>query len=253
MWYSIKSIKKPETLTEAVSLQNDGQVYFSGGSYLLAVKDPNMHTIIDINNLVGDGVTAGMDGVHIDAGATLQTFLDTVESLNPECRLIKGIKFSCPSKQIRNQRTFGGEVGEGRPNSEIMVFLHAVNAKLTIYRDEEKCVQIRDWDGSGIITKISYFPNQIDGIELERFSVLDSAPAIAIVCGIKRKNNYEFSIGGTANDIQTFKVNVSDWSKESGENMAKKAVNKFRADSFGSLDYKEKLITVAIKRVGDTL
>ncbi len=253
MWYSIKTVHKPDSLAKAYLQQTNEHVLFGGGSYLVADKDPNIHTIIDINDLVGDGVTASMDGVHIDAGSTLQTFLDTVESIHSECRLLKSIKYSCPSKQIRNQRTFGGEVGKGRPNSEIMVFLHAVNAKLTIYRDEEKCVQIRDWDGSGIITKISYVPNQIDGIELERFSVLDSAPAIAIVCGIKRKNNYEFSIGGTANDIQTFKVNVSDWSKESEENMAKKAVNKFRADSFGSLDYKEKLITVAIKRVGDTL
>ena len=253
MWYSIEKIIKPSSLNEAYLLQSETHVLFAGGSYLVADKDPNIHTIIDINNLVGNGVTAGIDGVHIDAGATLQTFLDTVESIHSECRLLKSIKFSCPSKQIRNQRTFGGEVGKGRFNSEVMVFLHAVDAELTIITETEETISIRDWDGSGIITKISYFPNQISGIELERFSVLESAPAVVIAGGVKRNDQFEFSIGGTANDIQIFKVNVSDWSKESGENMAKKAVNKFRADSFGSLDYKEKLITVAIKRVGDTL
>jgi len=253
MWYSINKIIKPDSLKEAYSLQNKTRVLFSGGSYLVAEKNPSIQSLIDINDLVGHGVTASMEGIHIDAGATLQTFLDTVESINSECRLLKGIKYSCPSKQIRNQRTFGGEIGKGRPNSEIMVFLHAVNAELTVIMETEKTVSIRDWDGDGIIIKISYFPNQIDGIELERFSVLDSAPAVVIVGAIKSGDHYEFSIGGTSGKIQTFSCRIEEWSENKNLTWAKDAVNAFVANHFGSLEYKEKLIATALQRVGETL
>ncbi len=253
MWYSIENIIKPNSLNEAYVLQSETHELFSGGSYLVADKNPSTQSLIDINDLVGDGVTASMEGVHIDAGATLQTFLDAVKSINADCRLLKSIKYSCPSKQIRNQRSFGGEVGKGRPNSEIMIFLHAVNAELTIYTDEEKGVQIRDWDGSGIITKISYFPNQIDGIELERFSVLESAPAIVIVGGVKRNGQLEISIGGTANKIQSFTCPKEDWSPEKSREFASLAVAEFSADHLGSIDYKENVIETAINRVGVAL
>ena len=254
MWYSIKTVEKPSTLKEAVvSLKNIDTTLFSGGSYLVADKNPNIQSLIDINDLVGDGVIASIDGVHIDAGATLQTFLDIVYSINPECRLLKGIKLSCPSKQIRNQRTFGGEIGKGRSNSEVMVFLHAVNADLTVFTDTERSVSIRDWDGSGIVTKISYFPKRISGIELERFSLIESAPAIVIVSGVKRKNQFEFSVGGTTNKIQSFTCLIEDWSAEISKEFAGNAVKEFSADHLGSLDYKENLIATAVNRVGDAL
>jgi CO/xanthine dehydrogenase FAD-binding subunit len=254
MWYSIKSIVRPETFQEAFSLQQqDGTTLFAGGSYLLSEKNPSIHTLIDINGLLNDTVSVEHERVRINAGATLQTFIESVKPINPDCRLINGAKASCPSKHIRNQRTFGGEVGQARPNSDALVFLHAVDAEITVYTDLELKISIRDWDGNGIIKQIAYYPNQIDGIELQRFSVLESAPAVVIVGGIMRNGQLEFSIGGTANTIQTFKVMTDNWKEDSISEIAKNAVRQFIPDHFGSLNYKESLIATAVKRVGGAL
>lgn len=132
-------------------------------------------------------------------------------------------------------------------------FLHAVNAELTVFKDAEIKTSIRDWDGHGIITQISYFPNHISSIELERFSVLESAPAVVIVSGIKRDNRYEFSIGGTSKIIETINCDINDWSNEKADDIANQAVQSFVGDHFGSLLYKEKLIAAGLKRVGEKL
>lgn len=254
MWYSIKSIVTPENLADAFSLQQDEKIsLFAGGSYLLAEKNQSIQTLIDINSLISDTIIASHESVVINGGATLQSFLDTVQPINPDCRLLDGVKASCPSKNIRNQRTFGGEVGRNRPNSDALVFLHAVDAILTIYTDSERLIPIRKWDGVGIVTTIAYYPNKIDSIELQRFSVLESAPAIVIVGGIKRNGKCEFSIGGHANTIQTFNVMMNNWNKNSILKIAKKAVRQFIPDHFGSLNYKESLIATAVKRVGNAL
>ncbi|HDY75513.1 MAG TPA: hypothetical protein ENH49_03210 [Candidatus Marinimicrobia bacterium] len=254
MWYSIKSIITPKNLEEAFSLQQqNGATLFAGGSYLLAEKNPSIRTLIDINTLIDNSVTTNHEVVTIQAGATLQTFIESVKPINPDCRLINGAKASCPSKHIRNQRTFGGEAGQARPNSDALVFLHAVDAEITVYTDFELKISIRDWDGNGIVTRITYYPNQIDSIELQRFSVIESAPAVVIVGGIKRNGQLEFSVGGTANTIQTFKVMTDNWKENSISEIAKNAVRQFIPDHFGSLNYKESLIATAVKRVGGTL
>jgi len=180
--------------------------YFPVGAIWLRKRIPSIHTLIDINQLINQSVTADYNAVIIEAGATLQEFLDCVTIVNPDCRLLNGVIGSCPSKNIRNQRTFGGEVGRQRPNSDIMVFLHAVDAEFTVYTGSENTLSIRDWNGDGIIIRISYYPSQIESIELQRYSVLPSAPAIALVGGIRKNGNLEFSIGGTAHKIQTFVI-----------------------------------------------
>ncbi|MCH7612742.1 MAG: FAD binding domain-containing protein [Candidatus Marinimicrobia bacterium] len=254
MWYSIKSIQTPQTLDEAfLQQQQEGSALFSGGSYLVAEKNPSIRTLIDINGLVDNFVNADDKAVTIQAGATLQSFMDTVKPINPNCRLFDGARASCPSKNIRNQRTFGGEVGQNRPNSDALVFLHAVDADLTIYTGSERTISIREWDGNGIVTQIAYYPNKIESIELQRFSVLQSAPAIVIVGGIRRSGQLEFAIGGTAHKIQTFNVMMNNWNKNSISEIAKNAVRQFIPDHFGSLAYKESLIATAVKRLGDAL
>lgn len=254
MWYSIESIITPENLGEAFSLQQNEEVsMFSGGSYLVAEKNPDIRTLIDINSLLEKSVEADNKAVRIQAGATLQSFIDSVKPINPDCRLLDGAAASCPSKNIRNQRTFGGEVGQNRPNSDALVFLHAVDAELAVYRDSESAISIRKWDGNGIVTRITYYPNQIDGIELQRFSVLPSAPAIVIVGGIKRSGQFEISIGGTAKTIQTFKIRFDDRTDNSTADIANEAVSRFFPDHFGSLAFKESLIATAVKRVVNAL
>lgn len=250
MWYSIESVVKPESLREAYSLQKEEAVLFSGGSFLTAEKNPAVKTLIDINELMEDSVHADYDGVQIATGATLQTFIDTVTPMDPDSRLLDGVRASCPSKNIRNQRTFGGEVGQNRPNSDALVFLHAVNAELTVVTKDQSTMSIRDWDGDGIVTEIAYYPNQIDSIELLRFSVIPSAQAVVIVGAARRSDSLEFAIGGTTDRIQNFSVSAKGWNDQAAVNIADDAIAHFKADHFGSLDYKRSLIITALRRGG---
>ncbi len=250
MWHSIESVVKPESLKEAYSLQKEDAVLFSGGSYLVAEKDPAVKALIDINGLIDDSVKIDDLSVCISAGATLQAFIDTLTPIDSGNHLSNGIRASCPSKNIRYQRTFGGEVGQNRPQSDALVFLHAVNTELTVVTKDQSTLSIRDWDGDGIVTEIAYYPNQMDGIELLRFSVIPSAPAVVIVGVVRRGNLLEFAIGGTADRIQNFSLATKDWNDQAAVNIADDALTHFKADHFGSLDYKRSLIITALRRGG---
>ena len=254
MWNSIKSVIKPKTLTEAYSLI-DGKhiVLFGGGSYLVSEKDKTIHTLVDINDLVKNSIKADVEGVIIEGGATLQAFMDTVTAVNPDCRLIDGCRYSCSSKNIRNQRTFGGEVGKGRCDSDILVFLNAVNADIRLVADSVKQVSIRKWDGRGIVTKIEYIPKNIEGVELVRAARIPSAPSFVSVCAIKKKGYFDISIGGKCSEIQTFSVPAEKWNNTEIKTISSKAVRCFSDDQYGSLDYKQILIETLINRAGGSL
>ena len=254
MWNSINSVVKPKTLTEAYSLV-DGKhvVLFGGGSYLVSEKDETIHTLVDINSLVNNTIKADVEGVIIGGGATLQAFINTVTTVNPDCRLIDGCRYACPSKNIRNQRTFGGELGKGRCDSDILVFLNAVNADITVVAESKKTESIRNWDGRGIVTQIEYIPNNIEGVELMRSARIPSAPSVVSVCAIKKKDYFDISIGGKCSEIQTFSVPAEKWNNTEIKTISSKVVRCFSDDQYGSLDYKHILIETLINRSGSTL
>lgn len=251
MWYSIKTIIKPKTLAEAYQLnQEPGTVILGGGTYLNAERNSDIDTLVDINELIGNKVTADYQGVFIDGRAALQSFLDTVTPINPDCKLLNAVRYATPSKNIRHQRTFGGELGQNRQNSDILVFIHAVNAELTIFDENEQTVLIRDWNGNGIVKKISYYPENIHNIEFTRYAVIPSAPSIISAASVRLKDNITFTIGGKCRTIQSFTIKGNKVSLEDIQTISKECVKEFADDQYGSLDYKKTLIETVLKRTG---
>lgn len=254
MWYSIKEIIRPASWKDAWELKKDPKkAYLSGGSYLVAGQNSEIDALIDLNGLLDHTVSVGQEEVCIGAGVTLQTFIDTARKIQQDNLLIDASRESCPSKNIRNQRTLGGEIGQNRANSEVLVFLHSVNAKLTIMTNREESVSIRDWDGQGIVTEIRYFPDQMEGIYLRRYALIPSAPAIVIVGANKTNGQLEFSIGGAAKRIQNFFAPSDKWNDQIAATLAVTAVKQFSGDHLGSVEYKCSLITTALKRAGGAL
>lgn len=254
MWYSLKTVLQPTTWEEAWKARSSPQcTFFAGGSYLVVERNPEITTLIDLNKLLNGTIDATYEKVHIGAGATLQDFVEVVHQVQPQCRLITAAMASCPSKNIRQQRTFGGEVARGRPDSEVLVFLHAVNAKLTVVTDGEKTVSLREWDGEGIVKDMAYYPQRLDGIELERYAVIPSAPAMLIVAGVRRKDRFEFAVGGRVNRIAVYSAPVDRWGTEQAASLAEEAVRQFSSDHLGTRDYKRVLLQVALQRVGAAL
>lgn len=219
---------------------------------MLADKPEEIETLIDLHELLKSKISIQEDILHLGAAAELQLIMDRLKRELPEYPLIKAIQNSCPSINIRNQRTIGGEIGQNRPGSDVLVFLHAVKARLTVFKEDENSVSIRDWDGKGIITEIS-FPVKFKSLNYQRYAVIPSAPAIVVITGVNSGNNFEFAVGGTTELIQNFRVPAAKWSNEAALSLARAAGANFKEDHLGSAEYKISLLETAFKRTGEVL
>lgn len=249
MWASIENIVVPVSLEEAYTLIVPGRkVLFSGGTYLVAEKASQVDTLIDIRHLLDGDISEADSILHIGAAATLQDIMGAVES-GKVGELARCARWSCPSKNIRNQRTIGGEVGRRRVDSELVAGLYALNATLHTVADSTGMVPIRDWDGDGIVTGIDIPMADIGDIVVQRFALLPSAPAFAIVIGMQRAQRLDIAIGGRARQLSTWTIPPAEYSDEKIAEIASAAAEQFESDQYGSAAYKEAVIQAGLRRV----
>ncbi|MBC8375337.1 MAG: FAD binding domain-containing protein [FCB group bacterium] len=240
MWSSIEQILKPDTLSEAcVLLKESGSALFAGGTYLVSQKDANVHTLLDINHLLNDQIEMNGEEIHIDAGCTLQEIVNFGDE-----RLNGVILSACPSKNIRNQRTIGGEVARSRLDSDMLVFLFAAGTKLLLSHSEA-LIELSTWDGNGIIVKIIIPPHEV---KLERVALLDSAPAYVIV-GLNELNDpTAICVGGKISKIMFFQTRP-----EPAEADVQKFMDvveaSFSNDHLGTQAYKRHLVSVLLQEM----
>jgi CO/xanthine dehydrogenase FAD-binding subunit len=242
----------PNSFESAYQLScKQNHVLFSGGTYILTENKLSQLILVDINKLLNSTTEKTLAQTKIGARTTLQEIIDFERIANPESKLIQSIKYSCPSKNLRNQRTIGGEVARNISNSEILAFLHAVNAQLTIVTDKHNQISIRKWDGVGIVKEIIFSNERANTVAIQRYSVIPSAPAIVIVAGTGNKESIEIAIGGKIDSILNFSLQQTDI--DSIVTIANVASASFKADDYGTQAYKKSLITTAIKRIKETL
>ncbi len=244
MWSSIEQIIKPESFTEALALQAEaGAVLFAGGSYLVGSRDKNIHTLLDINHLLTDEILKLNDGIHIGATCTLQQLLGS----SSDTTLATAISSSCPSKNIRNQRTLGGEIAKARPNSDLLIYLYAAGAKLQI-NGEGEFVHIAKWDNAGIISKILIPDNNT---KLERVAVLDSAFAFVIVAVNQTTEFITAAVGGNPERVLTCKTSLPP-KEEEVRRFMDKVESVFIDDHLGSSAYKRQLVSNLLSEMAVT-
>jgi len=234
MWSSIKQIIKPERFSEALVLgQESGAAFFSGGTYLMATQTKTIHTLLDLNHLLSDQIEKRDKNLIVGAGSSLQKLLDSDSEM-----LSAAIIASCPSKNIRNQRTLGGEIAQGRPDSDLLVYLHAAEANLQL-NDAETWVPLSEWDGAGIISTVLI---PATDTKMERVSVLDSAPAFVIVGLHQTMEFITLAIGGKASKILYVKTPIAP--EEAKIRAFMETVESlFTQDHFGSPAYKRQLVS----------
>ncbi len=240
MWSSIEQIIKPDTLVEAsVLLKESGSVIFAGGTYLVSQKDAEIHTLLDINHLLNNQIKIQGEELHIDAGCTLQEIV----SFNDQ-QLNSAILSACPSKNIRNQRTIGGEIARSRTDSDLLVFLYASKTKL-ILSGSDSLVELSDWNGEGIIEKLVIPPHDV---KLERVALLDSAPAYVIVGFTELHDSNTICVGGKTSKILFFQTK-----SEPDEVAVRKFMDEveasFTQDHLGTPAYKRQLVSSLIQEM----
>lgn len=240
MWSSISDIQFPNTLPEAVELLRlEDSVLIAGGTYLAAERDAKITTLIDINPLLLDDTILADNGIlRIGAGTTLQKLVELFDTTGHP--YLAGAQISCPSKNIRNQRTIGGEWIRHRADSELVVMLEALDIRT-------------EWEQEIILTGIEIDSEAFDTTALERFALLPSAPAFAIVAGVRRGDRVRIAIGGSARQIYTTTVDVDELQSDNTAAIAAIAGKHFCDDHVGSRRYKQSVIATGLQRVGEQL
>ncbi|MFH1852473.1 MAG: FAD binding domain-containing protein [Candidatus Neomarinimicrobiota bacterium] len=240
MWSSLKTIHVPISLAAAAELAvKRGHAVFAGGSYLAAERDPAVTTLVDINHLITRKIKVTKGQIRCGAGVSLQQLIDQLETAD-DLKLATAARWSCASKNIRNQRTIGGEISRSRTDSELVVLLQALAVRL-------------DRAGDRIITELIIEHNDVGAVALERFALLPSAPAFVIVAAVRRKHNYDIAVGGSATTITTAAVVKSDFTDDWIDSFARAVAGKFRADEVGSRKYKQSVVATGLRRARGVL
>ncbi len=240
MWSSITNIQYPETLAEAGDLaDHENAAIFSGGTYLAAERNSSIHTLVDINKLVAKNIKNSHGQLYCGAGVTLQDLIDYF-SKDDKHHLAAAARWSCASKNIRNQRTIGGEIAKGRFNSEIVVAITALNAQLEMKEHH-------------IITGLNIDLAGVSATHLERFALLPSAPAFVIVAGVKRGEEIRIAIGGQARQLTMQNILEKEFNSQWIDNLSVVAADNFDDDHVGTRTYKQAVIRTGLQRVQEAL
>ena len=246
MWSSIKNVDIPKTFSEAIEYQSKSKgVLFGGGTYLVAEKSVNINNLVDINSIIDSSIENTDDTIVIGAGSSLQNIIDSLTDFKS---LVESAKYSCFSKNIRNQRTLGGEIAQRRVQSELFTYLVAINPILEIRTPDKVNIHIREWDGKGIINKIMINKIDLESSGIARFATLPSAPAFLIVAVVRRALELDFVISGKAKKVYGHTIKLADFSKDILRKIISESVEYFEDDQYGSLEYKKSIIETGIKR-----
>ncbi len=196
MWTTLEKIYHPRKADAALRLlEQSGTRILGGGTYLLAERDPTIHALVDLSQILSDTVRREGGDLVCGAGATLTDLLEQKPE-NPFGRAVAG---SCPSPQIRNQRTLGGEIARNRPDSDLLVLLHVVDTRIQLLQG--KTVTLGEWDGSGVIESVLIPNSMLDRAGLVHLSLLPSAPAYLLLAVIPTPEGLQIALGGQMSRI----------------------------------------------------
>ena len=236
MWSSIKKIIIPASFEEAINKKTNSAAFYGGGTYLVSNKDKKIDTLIDINSLINKSIKADENSLTIGSGVAVQEIVNDQEMFN---KLSIAAKYSNFSKNIRNQRTIGGEIAQKNIRSDLFTFLVALNPLLEIRNPAKKMIKLREWNGNGIIDKIIINRTDLNSSGFERFSLLDSAPAFVMVAVVRKALELDFAISGKADKIYGHTMQLSEFSKNNIRSIIDNSAKHFNNDQYGSVEYKD--------------
>jgi len=252
MWTTIKNFHSPATPVDAwQAAREEGSTLIAGGTYLVADRPPGLHTLVNIRSLLPAEIAGDDNVVELGAGVTLQQLAaDDTSRLGG---LAKVAEQSCASVNIRSQRTLGGEVAHGRTDSDLMVLLHALKARLTLMAPEPVEVALEDWDNQGLIGAMRIERGGLTNMATERFALLPSARPFVVVAGARYGDRLHLAAGGSADRISRAELGVAGLEKAQLVTISQALAEPFKDDHYGSREYKQALIETAVGRIRERL
>ncbi len=243
-WVAIDQFLRPDSLAEAVALwQESGTDYISGGSRLAANRPEGVTSLISIRQLIHGEIELGDESAIIPAGSSIQELIDSLNGTAGQS-LADCAQASCSSRNLRNQRTLGGELADGSFDSDLKVAFSALNPVLRVFEEQSEDVAYSDWNGYGIIERIQIPMAQLASLKTERFSLLPVSPAFLIVVSCDIEGKKWVAVGGAMDQVVvgTIESDLSEFNDTVSAG--------FRDDHFGSPEYKQQMLQVAFKRLG---
>ncbi|MCF7798103.1 MAG: FAD binding domain-containing protein [Lentisphaeria bacterium] len=253
MWSSIETVYHPKSLTEAWEMsRTTGAVLIGGGTYLAAERDSEIIRLIPLKAHLQGEITLARDAVTLGAGVDLQTM---VEYAWPEHfqALAEAARESCPSMNIRNQRTLGGELANSRFDSELVILLHALNPRLSVVQAQESTEYLVEWSGDGIIRDVMLEIAPEMRLKYLRFAPIPSALPFLGVAGFSAADGCRIVVGGNVDSLSVLEFDTKDFGAKQQELVLEHAEDTLLPDHFGGVSYKRKLLMTALTRLEDAL
>ncbi len=249
MWTGIKDFQNPATLAEAwQAARATGATYIAGGTYLVAEQPPDVGTLINIRPLLAAKIHGDDQALELGAGVTLQQLAAGGPDGLGELALAAG--YSCASQNIRNQRTLGGEVAHGRTDSDLLVLLYALKARLTLATPDNAEGSLDSRDDGDLIGAIKVEREALAKAVVERFALLPSARPFVVVAGACRGDQLSLAAGGSTGRITSAQLAIDRLDTKAVAAVAEALAEPFNADQYGSREYKQAMIETAIRRIG---
>lgn len=242
-WAAIERVERPGTLAEAAGMLGGGAALLAGGSYLMAERPAGVTALVDVRPLLGTEISDRDGTLRLEAGATLQQVVDTL----PRSPLAEVARASTVSRNLRNQRTLGGEVARSRADSDLAVALAALNPLLELEGGNEERTALADWRGGAVVTALELDAGRVEGLKLQRFSLLPTAPAFLVVAAVAAEEGaVRIALGGRAERITTVDGPRGEELLVAVQSAADDTMND---DHTGSLAYKRELLRTALARM----
>lgn len=246
MWSSIEKIHHPNNLQEAFHLyRSPEKIYISGGSYLVSRRSKKVCELISLGNLLGTKIVVGENEIAMESGCTIQ---EVAKKFSKHI-LGQAAQNSCFSKNIRNQRTIGGEIAEKNLQSDFYVAMYALQAKLQVMKEQLESIPINHWTNAGIITELVLNAKKMENLKLFRYTILPSAAPFLIIAVVSEETGWNCVVAGKVEKIQEIFIAKEQQNSNTIRSISQQLVQAFSDDQYGSVVYKEHLIGLSLSNL----
>ncbi|HBC74230.1 MAG TPA: hypothetical protein DC017_05095 [Candidatus Wallbacteria bacterium] len=277
MLRKLENYHRPEKLDDALRLLDEcgaGARILAGGTAVMAGKNNEIKTLIDIKNTGLDKVSKRKNGVEAGAAVTIAGLLESPEIKKYCGGLVYEAAYHIASTPLRNMITLGGNITQVFPWSDLPAALLACGAELTVagpggvrkllYADAVKKHPTQMIAKNEIVTGVNFpeLPGYVGKFTKFSktsfdFALLDACVAVKIKNGMFEDARFAVSAAGTLpqllNESAALLKGVKTTDSKAVSNAVQKAVSEtvFTGDKRVSVEYKKQILPVLIERLID--
>ena len=133
MLRNVKNYHRPSTIEDAVALvqTTPNAVYLAGGAWVVAQGDPELETVVDLQDLGISAIEATLEDIRIGAMVSLQALIDHPDVAALAGGLLARATGYVQSRNLREQGTVGGALITAGPSDPLTTALLVLDVELS--------------------------------------------------------------------------------------------------------------------------